>query len=55
MTEAELVRCARDTDLLVGPRYAKNTTDVIFGYSVAEPPGKESGLFGSAVAPAPPT
>jgi hypothetical protein len=37
-TEAEFVRRARDTGLLVRPRYAKNTTDVIVGYSVAERP-----------------
>ena len=37
-TEAEFVRRARDTALLVRPRYAKNTTDVIVGYSVAERP-----------------
>lgn len=36
--EAEFVRRARDTGLLVRPRYAKNTTDVIVGYSVAERP-----------------
>ncbi|MFC9351732.1 hypothetical protein [Arthrobacter sp. NPDC057013] len=29
---------ARDTGLLVHPRYAKNTTDVIVGYSVTERP-----------------
>ncbi|MEC5191910.1 hypothetical protein ACOM2C_01355 [Pseudarthrobacter sp. So.54] len=34
-TEAEFVRRARDTGLLVRPRYAKNTTDVVVGYSVA--------------------
>jgi hypothetical protein len=39
-TEAEFVRRARDTGLLVRPRYAKNTTDVIVGYSVAERPGR---------------
>jgi hypothetical protein len=38
-TEAEFVRRARDTGMLVRPRYAKNTTDVIVGYSVAERPG----------------
>ncbi|AUI50586.1 relaxase/mobilization nuclease domain-containing protein [Arthrobacter crystallopoietes] len=38
VTEAEFVRRARDTGLLVRPRYAKNTTDVIVGYSVAERP-----------------
>lgn len=37
-TEAEFVRRARDTGVLVRPRYAKNTTDVIVGYSVAERP-----------------
>jgi hypothetical protein len=37
-TEGEFVRCARDTGMLVRPRYAKNTTDVIVGYSVAERP-----------------
>ncbi|MEV8150151.1 relaxase/mobilization nuclease domain-containing protein [Arthrobacter sp. NPDC080073] len=37
-TEAEFVRRARDTGLLMRPRYAKNTTDVIVGYSVAERP-----------------
>lgn len=37
-SEAEFVRRARDTGLLVRPRYAKNTTDVIVGYSVAERP-----------------
>ncbi|TLM83649.1 relaxase [Pseudarthrobacter sp. NamE2] len=37
-SEAEFVRRARDTGLLVRPRYAKNTTDVIVGYSVAEQP-----------------
>ncbi len=39
-TEAEFVRRARDTGLLVRPRYAKNTTDVIVGYSVAEGPAR---------------
>jgi hypothetical protein len=38
VTEAEFVRRARDTGVLVRPRYAKNTTDVIVGYSVAERP-----------------
>ncbi|AUI53782.1 relaxase/mobilization nuclease domain-containing protein [Arthrobacter crystallopoietes] len=38
VTEAEFVRRARDTGLLVRPRFAKNTTDVIVGYSVAERP-----------------
>lgn len=37
-SEAEFVRRARNTGLLVRPRYAKNTTDVIVGYSVAERP-----------------
>jgi hypothetical protein len=37
-TEAEFVRRARETGLLVRPRYAKNTTDVVVGYSVAERP-----------------
>ncbi|MCT9625963.1 relaxase/mobilization nuclease domain-containing protein [Pseudarthrobacter equi] len=37
-TEAEFVRRARDTGMLLRPRYAKNTTDVIVGYSVAERP-----------------
>lgn len=37
-TEAEFVRRARGSGLLVRPRYAKNTTDVIVGYSVAERP-----------------
>ncbi|WP_353713518.1 relaxase/mobilization nuclease domain-containing protein [Arthrobacter sp. K5] len=37
-SEAAFVRRARDTGLLVRPRYAKNTTDVIVGYSVAERP-----------------
>jgi hypothetical protein len=37
-TEGEFVRRARDTGMLVRPRYAKNTTDVIVGYSVAERP-----------------
>lgn len=37
-TEAEFIRRVRDTGLLVRPRYAKNTTDVIVGYSVAERP-----------------
>jgi hypothetical protein len=37
-SEAEFVRRARDTGLLVRPRYAKNTTDVVVGYSVAERP-----------------
>ncbi|WP_309071990.1 relaxase/mobilization nuclease domain-containing protein [Arthrobacter sp.] len=38
VAEAEFVRRARDTGLLVRPRFAKNTTDVIVGYSVAERP-----------------
>ncbi|WP_311215331.1 MULTISPECIES: relaxase/mobilization nuclease domain-containing protein [unclassified Arthrobacter] len=37
-TESEFVRRARDTGMLLRPRYAKNTTDVIVGYSVAERP-----------------
>ncbi|MGP0224032.1 relaxase/mobilization nuclease domain-containing protein [Paenarthrobacter sp. NCHU4564] len=37
-TEGEFVRRARDTGMLLRPRYAKNTTDVIVGYSVAERP-----------------
>jgi hypothetical protein len=37
-TEGEFVRRARQTGMLVRPRYAKNTTDVIVGYSVAERP-----------------
>ncbi|MDR6689005.1 hypothetical protein J2Y41_004605 [Arthrobacter sp. 1088] len=37
-TEAEFVRRARNTGMLLRPRYAKNTTDVIVGYSVAERP-----------------
>jgi hypothetical protein len=39
-SEAEFVRRARDTGLLVRPRYAKNTTDVVVGYSVAERPAR---------------
>jgi hypothetical protein len=39
-TEAEFVRRVRDTGLLLRPRYAKNTTDVIVGYSVAERPAQ---------------
>ncbi|OAD97684.1 relaxase/mobilization nuclease domain-containing protein [Arthrobacter sp. OY3WO11] len=39
-TEAEFVRRARDTGMLVRPRYAKNTTEVIVGYSVAERPAR---------------
>ncbi|GLB69160.1 relaxase/mobilization nuclease domain-containing protein [Arthrobacter mangrovi] len=38
VSEAEFVRRARDTGILLRPRYAKNTTDVIVGYSVAERP-----------------
>ncbi len=47
-TEPEFVRRARDTGLLVRPRYAKNTTDVIVGYSVAErpKPGERPVWFG---------
>ena len=37
-TEGEFVRRARSTGMLLRPRYAKNTTDVIVGYSVAERP-----------------
>jgi hypothetical protein len=37
-TEGEFVRRARNTGMLLRPRYAKNTTDVIVGYSVAERP-----------------
>ena len=55
-TEAEFVRRARDTGMLVRPRYAKNTTDVIVGYSVAERPTRRVNvLSGSAAAPSPPT
>lgn len=39
-SEAEFVRRARDTGMLLRPRYAKNTTDVITGYSVAERPAR---------------
>lgn len=39
-TEAEFVRQGRDMGLLMRPRYAKNTTDVVVGYSVAERPPK---------------
>ena len=39
-TEAEFVRQGRDLGLLMRPRYAKNTTDVVVGYSVAERPAK---------------
>jgi len=35
--EAEFVRRARDTGLLIRPRYAKNTTDVMVGYAVKYP------------------
>ncbi|EMY32457.1 relaxase/mobilization nuclease family protein, partial [Arthrobacter crystallopoietes BAB-32] len=38
--EAEFVRRARDTGMLLRPRYAKNTTEVITGYSVAERPAR---------------
>ncbi len=50
-TEAEFVRRARDTGLLVRPRYAKNTIDVIVGYSVAErpKPGERPIWFGGGV------
>ncbi|MBM6622518.1 hypothetical protein JTF08_12945 [Micrococcaceae bacterium RIT802] len=37
-TEADFVRQGRNTGLLMRPRYAKNTTDVVIGYSVAERP-----------------
>ncbi|QQQ64321.1 relaxase/mobilization nuclease domain-containing protein [Paenarthrobacter ureafaciens] len=37
-TEGQFVRRARQAGMLVRPRYAKNTTDVIVGYSVAERP-----------------
>lgn len=37
-TEGEFVRRARNTGMLLRPRYAKNTTEVIVGYSVAERP-----------------
>lgn len=39
-TEAEFVRQGRDTGLLMRPRYAKGTTDVVVGYSVAERPAR---------------
>lgn len=39
-SEAEFVRQGRDLGLLMRPRYAKNTTDVVVGYSVAERPPK---------------
>jgi hypothetical protein len=49
-TEAEFVRRARDTGLLVRPRYAKNTTDVITGYAAAERPtqGQKPVWFGGS-------
>jgi hypothetical protein len=49
-TEAEFVRRARDTGLLVRPRYAKNTTDVIVGYAAAErpKPGQKPVWFGGS-------
>lgn len=37
-TEADFVREGRNAGLLMRPRYAKNTTDVVIGYSVAERP-----------------
>lgn len=37
-TEAEFVRQGRNAGLLMRPRYEKNTTDVVIGYSVAERP-----------------
>jgi hypothetical protein len=47
-TEGEFVRRARGTGMLVRPRYAKSTTDVIVGYSVAErpKPGERPVWFG---------
>lgn len=47
-TEAEFVRQGRDMGLLMRPRYAKNTTDVVVGYSVAEcpQPGERPVWFG---------
>ncbi|MDP9988716.1 hypothetical protein J2S98_003905 [Arthrobacter oryzae] len=50
VTEAEFVRRARDTGLLVRPRYAKNTTDVITGYAAAErpKPGQKPVWFGGS-------
>lgn len=37
-SEAGFVREGRNAGLLMRPRYAKNTTDVVIGYSVAERP-----------------
>lgn len=37
-TEAEFVRAGRKARLLMRPRYAKGTADVVVGYSVAERP-----------------
>lgn len=47
-SEAEFVRQGRDMGLLMRPRYAKNTTDVVIGYSVAErpPQGERPVWFG---------
>lgn len=39
-TEAEFVRRSREAGMLLRPRYAKNTTDVVVGYSVAERPAR---------------
>ncbi|WP_417221217.1 relaxase/mobilization nuclease domain-containing protein [Arthrobacter sp.] len=39
-TEAGFIREGRNAGLLMRPRYAKNTTDVVIGYSVAERPRK---------------
>ena len=39
-TEAGFVREGRNIGLLMRPRYAKNTTDVVIGYSAAERPTK---------------
>lgn len=39
-TEADFVREGRNAGLLMRPRYEKNTTDVVIGYSVAERPRK---------------
>lgn len=39
-SEAGFVREGRNIGLLMRPRYAKNTTDVVIGYSAAERPGK---------------
>lgn len=39
-TEAEFVRQGRDMGLLMRPRYAKDTTDVVIGYSVAQRPAQ---------------